>query len=216
MIRTMGERAAVILLPRAVRAAALAAACVLLAAIGHVFASSAVLPQTAVLQAWIVLVCAGCGFARRERALPSIAVFVLTAQAALFLWFQAAELPGPAARCATVTNLPPGLTVQGMCGNAVPGWAQIGLLIGVHLAAAILCAWWLRRGEAALFNLGRLLLEFGRALLAIPAALLRAFVPYTGPQRAKVSRRRRRPARPAEAALLPVSRRGPPLPARFV
>ncbi|MBS2963999.1 hypothetical protein KGA66_13160 [Actinocrinis puniceicyclus] len=208
----MGEHPLVLLLPRAARAAALAAACVLLAALGHVLASQAVLPQSTVLQAWIVLLCVGCAFARRERALPAIAAFVLGAQAALFLWFQAAELQGSAARCVAVTNLPPGLTVPGMCGTAVPGWAQTGLLICMHVAAALLCAWWLRRGEAALFTLGRLLVEFGRALLTIPAALLRAFVPYAGPQRSKFPRRRGRPPRPAAVSHLPVVRRGPPLP----
>ncbi len=206
----MGEQ-----LVRLTRAAALAAVCVLLAAVGHVLASQAVLPQSTVLQAWIAALCVGCAFARRERTLPSIAAFVLAAQAVLYVWFQAAELDHPAARCAAVTNLPPGLTVPGMCGTAVPGWAQTALLVGSYIIAALICAWWLRRGEAALFVLARLALEFGRVLLSGLSALrcALAFVPFAGPRQRRLTRDHRRPRRRPAGVLQPVVRRGPPLPA---
>lgn len=202
--------------PRIARTAALAAVCALLAAVGHVVASQSVLPQSTVLQAGIAVFCAGWGFARRERALSSIAAFVLGTQAALYLWFQAAEVHHPVARCAAVTNLPPGLTVPGMCGTAVPGWAQTALLIGSHVLAALICAWWLRRGEAALFMLGRLALTLGRSLLRGLAALLRAvaFVPYAGPRPAKFARDHEPPRKLPAFAHLPVVRRGPPLSTR--
>jgi hypothetical protein len=198
---------------RVVRAAALAAVCVLLAAVGHVLASPNVLPQSTVLQAWIAVLCVACGFARRERTLPSIAAFVLGAQAVLYLWFQAAQIHHPAVRCAAVTNLPPGLTVPGMCGTAVPSWAQTALMVGFHILAALICAWWLRRGEAALFLLGRIVRDFGRTLLAGLTALLcaLAFVPFAGPRRERFTRDRRRPRRLPSGALSPVVRRGPPV-----
>jgi hypothetical protein len=201
------------LLARVIRAAALAAVCVLLASVGHVLASQNVLPQSTVLQAWAAALCVGWGFARRERTLPSIAAFVLGAQAVLYLWFQAAQIHEPVARCAAVTNLPPGLTVPGMCGTAVPGWAQTALLVASHVIAALICAWWLRRGEAALFLLRRVVLDFGRALFCGLAALLRAFefVPFAGPARERFTRDRRRPRRLPSGALQPVVRRGPPL-----
>lgn len=202
------------LLPRATRAAALAAVCVMLAAIGHVLGSQTVLPQTTVLQAGLAAFCVGWGFARRERTLSAIAAFVLGTQAVLYIWFQAAQIHDPVARCAAVTNLPPGLTVPGMCGSAVPGWAQSALMVGSHIIGALICAWWLRRGEAALFMLGRLALTLGRALLSGLAALLRAlaFVPYAGPRRTGGPRDDRRPRRLSTGAHLPVVRRGPPLP----
>ena len=205
----MGEQ----LLARVARSAALAAVCVLLAAVGHVLASRAALPQSTVLQAWIAALAVGFGFARRERDLPSIAAFVLATQAVLYVWFQAAQVDHPVARCAAVTKLPPGLTVPEMCGTAVPSWAQTALLIGSHVVAALVCAWWLRRGEAALFVLGRLALDFGRALLSGLVALLRAFafVPFAGSLRHRFTRDRRRPRRLSFGALLPVVRRGPPL-----
>lgn len=201
------------LLARVTRAAALAAVCVLLAAVGHVLTSQNVLPQSTVLQAWTAALCAGWVFARRERALPSIAAFVLGAQAVLYLWFQAAQIHEPAARCAAVTNLPPGLTVPGMCGTAVPSWAQTALMVGSHVIAALICAWWLRRGEAALFLLGRVVLDFGRTLLIGLATLLSAFafVPFAGPKRERFARDRRRPRRLPSGALQPVVRRGPPV-----
>jgi len=200
-------------LARVIRAAALAAVCVLLAAVGHVLASQKVLPQSAVLQAWCAALCIGWCFARRERTLPSIAAFVLGAQAVLYLWFQTAQIHEPVVRCAAVTTLPRGLTVPGMCGTAVPGWAQTALMVGSHVIAALICAWWLRRGEAALFLLGRVVLEVGRALLSGLAALLRAFelVPFAGPQRERFARDRRRPRRLPSGALQPVVRRGPPV-----
>ncbi|HZP54863.1 hypothetical protein [Actinocrinis sp.] len=201
------------LLARVIRAAALAAVCVLLAAVGHVLASQKVLPQSTVLQAWGAALCIGWCFARRERTLPSIAAFVLGAQAVLYLWFQAAQIHEPVVRCAAVTTLPPGLTVPGMCGTAVPGWAQTALMVGSHVIAALICAWWLRRGEAALFLLGRVVLGFGRTLLCGLAALLRAcdFVPFAGPRRERFARDRRRPRRLPSGALQPVVRRGPPV-----
>lgn len=212
MKTTMSEH----LIPRVARAAALAAVCVLLAAVGHVLASQTVLPQSTVLQAGIAVFCVGWGFARRERALSSIAAFVLGTQAVLYLWFQAAEIHDPVARCAAVTNLPPGLTVPGMCGTAVPGWAQSALLIGSHVLAALICAWWLRRGEAALFMLGRFVLTLGRALLRGLAVLLRAaaFVPYAGPRPSGFTRDHEPPRRLPAGARLPVVRRGPPVPVR--
>src|SRR5581483_7235332 len=137
------------LLARVIRAVALAAVCVLLAAVGHVLASQKVLPQSTVLQAWGAALCIGWCFARRERTLPSIAAFVLGAQAVLYLWFQAAQIHEPVVRCAAVTTLPPGLTVPGMCGTAVPGWAQTALMVGSrHRRADLRLVAAARRGRA--------------------------------------------------------------------
>lgn len=204
-------------LARLMRTVALAAACVVLAVLGHVLASPSLLPQSAAAQAWCVVFAIGYLFTGRERTLPAIVTFVLAAQVALHAWFTTAQVPS-STRCVAVADLPPGLTVPGVCGPAVPSWAVSSLMLGVYLACALVCAWWLRRGEAAYHAVGRvlqlLLVACGR-LLRTALSLLRRFVPFRSP----------RPPRPADVAgptrasigaRLPVVRRGPPSGVRCV
>ncbi len=205
------------LLARAMRTAVLAAVCVLLAVLGHVLASPTLLPQTAAAQAWCALFAAGYLFTGRERSLPAIAAFVLATQLVLHLWFATAQAPySSSSRCVAVAGLPPGLTVPGVCGGAVPSWAISPLMLILHLVCVLLCAWWLRRGEAAYHAVGRVvrvLIACGRVLLSVGIALLRRIVPLGRPRPPKPIGHDE-PTRASLGARLPVVRRGPPLRSR--
>lgn len=203
---------------RVVRTVVLAAACVLLAVFGHLLTSSALLPQTAAAQAWCAVFAVGYPLTGRERTLPAIASFVITTQVVLHLWFTAAQVPRSSAQCLTMANLPPGLTVPGMCGSAVPTWAVNSLMLVVYLACALACAWWIRRGEAAYYSVGRiirLLIAYSHALLMVAVASLHRFVPFRRPQPPRPVDHDR-PTHASDGARLPVVRRGPPTRSRCV
>jgi hypothetical protein len=80
-------------------------------------------------------------------------------------------------------------------------------MIAVHVVAGLLCAWWLRRGEAALFRLLRAVARFAAPLLAIVWAAA-----PTVPDLTAAGRDDRRARRPTVSRLLvhAVIRRGPP------
>jgi hypothetical protein len=200
------------LFARTMRTAALAAVCVLLAVLGHVLSSPTLLPQWSAAQAWCAVFAAGYLFTGCERTLPAITGFVLAAQVLLHAWFATTQVPASSTRCVAVADLPPGLTVPGVCGSAVPSWAVSSLMLTAYLVCALVCAWWLRRGEKAYFAVGRIvhvLRTCGRALLRTALVLLRRFVPFRSPQPPKPIDRGT-PTQKLIGARLPVVRRGPP------
>lgn len=108
---------------------------------------------------------------------------------------------------------PAGVT-QVMQNIAVPGGGgpQHSMTSGMwaaHLAAAVVAAWWLRRGEAAVWSLAH---SLGLALITPLVLLAAAFRPWTPPHRtaAPVSGA---PARVGPGRLLrfDLARRGPPM-----
>jgi hypothetical protein len=108
-------------------------------------------------------------------------------------------------------QLPSGLNVPQICGAAMPTWAVSTLMLGVYALLALVCAWWLRRGEAAVFALARAVLEQGRALITF-TVLLFGLTPAVGSYRPVRLLPERRDARPiGMGVFLPVVRRGPPM-----
>lgn len=195
---------------RAARAAAFAAVCVLLAVFGHALGSQSALPAATVAEAWCALSALACCATGRERGLPAIAGFMLATQALLHPWFQTAQVARPAARCVAVVDLPSGLSVPALCGGGAPGWALNSTVLAAYLLAALACAWWLRRGEAAVFAVARLALALGHALLG-SLAVVDGVVPPPAVRR--TGRRYREwdgPRALAAGACLAVVRRGPP------
>lgn len=195
---------------RAARAAVFAAVCVLLAVFGHALDSQSALPAVTVAEAWCALCALACCATGRERGFPAIAGFMLATQVLLHPWFQAAQIARPAARCVAVVDLPSGLSVPALCGGAAPGWALNATVLAAYLLAALACAWWLRRGEAAVFAVTRLVLALGHSLLGA-LTIVEGIAP---PPTARRARRRNRdwdgPRALAAGACLAVVRRGPP------
>jgi hypothetical protein len=186
------------------RAAVFAAVCTALALTGHVAASDvAVAPWTVgagcALMTALALLLTG-----HERSLPTILGGLFGGQFTLHVLFAAGQANAAAA---DLTAHP---------GHGVPdvpdGHGGAGMTVA-HYAAALAAAWWLRRGEHAVWRLARevtaLALAPARALftvaLVLPPGLIR--VPPAGDTVARPAGRILRHA---------VSRRGPPVRSRVL
>jgi hypothetical protein len=118
---------------RAARAVMFTAVCVLLAVLGHVVMSGAVIPWWAIVPASASIATAAWILADRERSVPFVVVGTIVAQAELHIVFTLAQslLPAPMHHHMT------GTTSAGM--------------LAAHLIAALLCGLWLAYGENATF-----------------------------------------------------------------
>ncbi|MFI1707178.1 hypothetical protein [Streptomyces griseoruber] len=129
------------------RAVVFAAVCVLLAALGHVMMSGAVLSWWAPGVGFAVTGAAGWCLAGRERGVPAVTVVALAAQAGLHLAFTLE----PAATATTGTM--GGMEHMGPA-VAVGGTSSSGMA-AAHGLAALLCGLWLAYGERAGFRVLR-------------------------------------------------------------
>jgi hypothetical protein len=142
----MGERAVV----RTGRAAVFSAVCVSLAAAAHSYAAHTWVPARGVVIGLAVVFVFARIAASRERGVGAIAALLLGGQAGLHVLFGAVmpqpPMPGMAAMAGIRhTHLP--------AAHAMPD--ETAAMIAGHVVAALLVAWWLRCGEAALFRLVR-------------------------------------------------------------
>ncbi|MEU9155134.1 hypothetical protein AB0D59_32395 [Streptomyces sp. NPDC048417] len=203
------------------RAAVFAAVCVVLAAAGHGLAMGDLPPLWADAAGFVAVFAVGRALAGRERGLPEIGVGMLLTQAGLHFGFDAARAVTPApARAMTMAPMR-------MHGHVMPGVAGMAGMAGMrgvvqqhphvhvltahatlaHVVAALVAAWWLRRGEAALWSL----LRWTAALVPGLAAWW-----HDAPRPAPAGGPRLAPARlirprPLLALRHAVSRRGPPI-----
>ncbi|MGW0733227.1 hypothetical protein [Streptomyces sp. NPDC002851] len=187
---------------RAFRAALFAAVCVTLGTAGHSYTSGHQVPLGGLLSALGVTGVLAWVGARRRRGPVAIGAGLLAVQGALHLAFAGAQEHAAA--------MGHGQDHAAMAHTQ--GHGSAGML-AAHLLSALLCALWLARGEAALFQLLRTL----EALTFTPLRLLGAAVRLPeppGPGRRPWSWYG--PARPRTAVLAHVvSRRGPPVTARL-
>ena len=194
-----------------VRAAVSTAVCALLAVAAHRTMSGTGIPVVAmVIGAAAVFCFARIAAALGERGLGAIGLLVGGSQIGLHLLFQAAQ--GSAQR-----GTPPMTGMAGM--QVMPAIQSVprttpGMTIA-HVLAAAVSAWWLRRGEAALFA------AVGRARLILGASwrLLARWVAGTqptGPAAPSVLAAGAGVHKPAmvRALLFTVIRRGPPVKGR--
>nr|WP_055502730.1 hypothetical protein [Nonomuraea pusilla] len=215
---------------RLARTAAFAAVCVTLAALAHrLGGGSGPAPATATA-GFAAAFAAGLALAGRERSAGSISAVLVAAQFGLHELFAddtnaytslhrllgsaagPAASPGPPLGGVSA-GAPPALAGQDASLLADGGPVAVhghggGLAVGAgmllaHLTASLLTAWWLARGEAALWALLR---RLGRRLTP-----LRAVAVPAPPSLVPVVRTRAVPAAPALRHSL--ARRGPPLPA---
>jgi hypothetical protein len=220
---------------RGVRAAVFAVACVGVSAAGHVWMSGGSVPVWALLIAVLGTGCAAYAAAGRQRGIGPIAGLMLAGELVLHLLFTAAQhsaatgtgmpaMPGMPPMPAMIMPHPVPASAW-LCGGAnaaagtgmsgtpmsmawIPGHGPAGM-IAVHAVAGLLCAWWLRRGEAATFRLLRALAFFA---VVLPALLWPGSAPVPGT--AEVLPVVDGPRTPARRRLLgyAVIRRGPPVP----
>ena len=193
---------------RALRAGVFAAACVLLAALGHVIMSGTSVPWWAMGAGAAGTGTAGWLLAGRERERTQIVTVVTVAQAVLHEAFSLAQKLTPAAVPGQGAAVSAAGSMTGMSGMEMGGMdmgsmahtmagaqhthGMAGMsgattygMFAAHLLAAILCGLWLAYGERAFFSVLRAaatrLVAPLRMLLAGPAPLPR---PLAGRRRA--------------------------------
>lgn len=153
----------------AARAAVFTAVCLGLSVAAHRVMSGAAIPAWALAFGGIAVYASARVGSRRERGLAGIAMLMGALQIALhFLFAIAQNASAPATSTAMPgMSMPPGTAQMSMPGMSMPGMTMsaasqpetglrmgAGMLLG-HALAAMICAWWLRRGEAALHALAR-------------------------------------------------------------
>ncbi|MFF3851251.1 hypothetical protein [Streptomyces sp. NPDC002328] len=209
---------------RTLRAGVLAAACVLLAALGHVTMSGASVPWWTMALGAAATGAAGWFLAARERGPALIVTVVVAAQTVLHETFSLGQTltAGPAS---DPTAAHAGMDMSGMThmahgsggmehAHSVAGTgdaASFGML-AAHLLAAVLCGLWLAHGERAVFRV----LRAAAARLSAPLRMLLAL--HVPVRRPSVRRRRAAYRSPLARFLLcyAVTSRGPPVGAAVV
>lgn len=144
---------------RTVRAVVFATVCVAISAIGHVWMSGRTVPWWALILAFLLVSAAALAFAGRQRGFAAIAVLMLTGEFGLHLLFSAAQrtadtgMTMPMPGMPGMPSPPPGPPLPGSwLMDLAMRHGPLGM-IAVHGAAGLLCAWWLYRGERAVFGL---------------------------------------------------------------
>lgn len=219
---------------RAARAAVFAALCVLVGAVGHDAFSVGAIPI------WALLVGGGAVFlvvaplTQRERGLPAILALMGAVQVGLHELFAAAQRSADHMSMPMAMSMPTHTPPRGefWCGHteppgvthvmqnvAMPGAPMTAaahhhtMTAGMwlaHITAALVAAWWLRRGEAAVWSLARTL---GLALIAPLVLLVVTLVAWTPPRQASAvaAEGRNRRLGPGRLLRFELARRGPPM-----
>lgn len=145
------------------RAAVFAAVCTALALTGHVTASGDAVAPWTVGAGYAAMTALALLLAGHERSLPTILGGLFGGQFMLHVLFVAGQA---SAQGAAITAHP------GHGGLEVPADPDGAWMTVAHYAAALVAAWWLRRGERAVWRLARevtaLALAPAQALLAAP------------------------------------------------
>jgi hypothetical protein len=138
---------------RAARAVVFATVCVGLAITGHMMVSGAPVPPLAAAGGLLGLTVVGAALAGTERSLATILVGLLGGQFMLHALFTAAQQG---------QHLTHGHPMSPSSGDTA--------MTVVHVAAAVVSAWWLRRGERAVWDLAKRLaaVVIRRVLLPAP------------------------------------------------
>jgi hypothetical protein len=155
----------------ATRAAVFTAVCLGLSVAAHRVMSGAAIPAWALAFGGIAVYASARVGSRRERGLAGIAMLMGALQIALHFLFAIAQNASASASATSTAMpgmaMPPGAAQMSMPGMSMPGMSMpaasqpetglrmgVGMLLG-HALAAMICAWWLRCGEAALHALAR-------------------------------------------------------------
>jgi hypothetical protein len=128
---------------QALRATVFAVVCVVLGAAGHALAAGALPPVVGLITGVPLVVLLTGWLVRAQRSLPVIAAAVTGSQLGLHSLFDyAAANPVADAHAAHLA--------AHHAGHAAAGSMTAGMACA-HLVAGLFAAWWLRRGEAAVF-----------------------------------------------------------------
>ncbi|GAA0247102.1 hypothetical protein GCM10009527_049630 [Actinomadura nitritigenes] len=151
---------------RTARAVVFATVCVTLATLGHDLASHEPVPGWAVLAGFGGALAVAAALAGHERSLPTIMGGLLGGQFALHTLFASAT--EGMRHCDTAAQAGHAAAMP-----AMPAMHGSGTSMTVaHVAAAVVAAWWLRRGERAAWSLARRLASAADRPIRLLLALL--------------------------------------------
>lgn len=166
---------------RPARAVVFATVCATLATLGHVLAGGAAVPAWAALTGFGAVLGVTMMLAGHERSLATILGGLLGGQFALHTLFTAATAPhhAPEAHAAMTGAVEPVPVAAAHGGNGL-------VMTLAHCTAALVAAWWLRRGERAAWSLARRVAALAdRPIRLLPALLaVEPAEPATRPLRA--------------------------------
>ena len=190
---------------RTARAVVFATVCITLATGGHALAAGTPVPMWAALAGFCAVLGVTLMLAGHERSLATILGGLLGGQFALHTLFASATTTAAADPMAQHAPAMHGAAMH------VPGTDASGgtAMTLAHTAAALVAAWWLRRGERAAWTLARRLATAVDGPIRLLFALLAAVEPAASPPRIPVAVA---PDVPAVSRALrhQVVRRGPP------
>ncbi|MDF2257048.1 hypothetical protein [Streptantibioticus ferralitis] len=209
---------------RAARAALFAALCVTLSTTSHVLLSRLPLPLPTVAFAFLGMFALAYALAGRERGFWPITSLLVPLELAADTVFTTGQHTCYGPSGGPVTGALRSFGADVICDGGRVGTPLAGaglpvadpalpwLLLAAHVAVGLLASWWLRRGEAALYQLLRATASLAFRPLTRAATVLCAYV--AGPARPRARRPEARAAVPVPPLLLhSVVRRGPPRPA---
>ncbi|MDS1270900.1 hypothetical protein RIF23_11365 [Lipingzhangella sp. LS1_29] len=143
---------------RTARSAMFAAVCCGVSGVGHGLATGTTIPGPGLLLGFVLLLGVGRAITCRERGYATILAWMLWGQLVLHLLFHQAQ--GSHGHAAPPAGEP------AVAETAAPVAMDSPLaMLGLHIGAALLSAWWLRQGEAAVFTLARLVAAAATPLL---------------------------------------------------
>ncbi|WP_433143611.1 hypothetical protein ACQPZ8_48720 [Actinomadura nitritigenes] len=148
---------------RTARAVVFATVCVALATVGHDLASHEPVPGWAVLAGFGAALAVAAALAGHERSLPTIMGGLLGGQFALHTLFTSAT--EGMRDCGTAAHAGHAAATPAMHGSGTS-------MTVAHVAAAVVAAWWLRRGERAAWSLARRLASAADRPIRLLLALL--------------------------------------------
>ncbi|MBD2897559.1 hypothetical protein amrb99_65230 [Actinomadura sp. RB99] len=148
---------------RTARAVVFATVCVALATVGHDLASHEPVPGWAVLAGFGAALAVAAALAGHERSLPTIMGGLLGGQFALHTLFASAT--EGMRDCDTAAHAGHAAATPAMHGSGTS-------MTVAHVAAAVVAAWWLRRGERAAWSLARRLASAADRPIRLLLALL--------------------------------------------
>ncbi|MES9537027.1 MULTISPECIES: hypothetical protein [unclassified Actinomadura] len=154
---------------RAARAVVFATVCATLAILGHVLAGGAAVPPWAAIMGFGAVLGVTLMLAGHERSLATILGGLLGGQFALHTLFTAATAPAahtmPETHAAMTGAMEPVALPTAHGGNGL-------VMTLAHCTAALVAAWWLRRGERAAWSLARRVAAFADRPIRLLLALL--------------------------------------------
>jgi hypothetical protein len=179
---------------RALRASVFALVCVLLATAGHTIAAGALPPLIGLVAGLPLVALLSVRLIGRERSFRAISLTVIGSQLGLHTLFDYAD--GIPARAHEQAH-------HAVAASGHAGESMTPAMAAAHVVAGLAAAWWLRRGEAALWSLASavvlpLLALCRGVVVATPAAF--AVAPFAVPE----------PVLRAAQLRHSVTRRGPP------